>query len=603
MANASKLPTTTKGLKAAYEKYGSLKAIARALAPVGPRGEGNFNLVRNLYLKAVADGTMERLKLGGNSIAHSMAVSGGTLKVKKVRPDGRRRALKAKPVERHPDKVTRFLFSCAQNNTKLFDGWWKTLLTLKNYYHAELHISRFAYIRAGLGARGDKTNFFASVDSHGNRKGGVDPIWFDERIVPYISDNRLEIAPGLVWCGEANILPTAAKPLSGLESYTGRASSIFPHVKIAMDSIATSEVDPTKFLYTTGTVTQRNYIQRKEGLKAEFHHCYGALLVEVEPDGTWYCRQINADSEGVVYDIDIRVKGDEVVTNKPAVARRRRIPLVEGTFVEGAKWGDIHREQMDPLVEIAIWGKGGILDYLQPKHQFMDDIFDMFARNHHEMDDPHTMLSRYITGQDSVSREALRVGEFVHEAHRPWCRTVIVNSNHDRAIMRWLKDKRGQFDPVNRTFWHTLNKRVDDYMFAHRGDQPIILREAILEVLGLAKEPKGWTFLRQGDTFIICRERGGGIDNGQHGDDGPNGARGTTEGLSKTGRKINKGHDHCAAIIDSAYSTGCCLDLKNPPSYQRGPSSGSNSHIITYANGKRQIITQYGPERKAWADR
>lgn len=544
---------------------------------------------------------MAPIRVGTRSVSEvAETVKTGRRRVKKPYIGGRRRALKAVAAERHPEKVTRFLFTSAQNNTKLFEGWWKTLLTLRGFYGAQLHIARFAYIRGGLGARGDKKDYFAA------RQGGekvVEDFWFDDRITPYISDNRLEVAPGLVWCGEANIIPTAARPLSGLENYTGRASSIFPHVKIAMESVPTSEIDPTKFIYTTGTVTQRNYIQRKEGLKAEFHHCYGALLVEVDPDGNWWCRQINADSEGVVYDLDIRVKGDEVVTNRPALAKKRNIPLVDGTFLEGVKWGDIHVEQMDPLVREAIWGDGGILDFTRPKHQFMDDIFDMFARNHHEMDDPHTMLQRYLTGQDIVRDEALRVAVFAEEAHRPWVKTIFVNSNHDRAIMRWLKDKRAQFDPPNRTFWHAMNTRVDNHMIAHEGAMPIILREALLEVMGREHEPKGWTFLRQGDTFIICRERGGGIDNGQHGDDGPNGARGTTASFSKLGRKMNKGHDHRAAIHDSVYSTGCCLDLKNPPSYQRGPSSGSNSHIFTYLNGKRQIVTQWGPERKAWADR
>ena len=38
--------------------------------------------------------------------------------------------------------------------------------------------------------------------------------------------------------------------------------------------------EATKFNYSTGTVTQRNYIAKKEGLKAEFHHQYGALIVD-----------------------------------------------------------------------------------------------------------------------------------------------------------------------------------------------------------------------------------------------------------------------------------------------------------------------------------
>ena len=258
---------------------------------------------------------------------------------------------------------------------------------------------------------------------------------------------------------------------------------------------------------------------------------------------------------------------------------------------------------MDPKVRAAIWGKDGILDFLRPKYQFMDDMFDMFARNHHEVDDPYTMYQRYLTGDDGVQDEGIACCEFLEEAHRPWLETVVVNSNHDRAIERWLKDKRGHYDPRNFAFWHRMNDRMVQHMAANRGEKPIVLEETLLECWGKNRPPKGIRFLRQGDTFIICPTRGGGVDNGQHGDDGPNGAPGSTRSFAKLGRKMNKGHDHRATIKDSVYSTGCCLDLANPPGYQRGPSSASNSHVITYVNGKRAILTQWGEDRRAWADR
>ena len=410
--------------------------------------------------------------------------------------------------------------------------------------------------------------------------------------MPFISDDRREVAPGLVWCGEANILPTAARPLSGLETFTGRSSGIFPHVKIAMDSVPSGKFDPVKFNYTTGTVTQRNYIQRKEGLKAEFHHCYGALLVEVDPEGNWWCRQINADSEGTIYDLDVCVKRG--VVSRPGPGE---------SFVEGAKWGDIHLAQIDPSVRKAIWGKDGILDFLHPKYQFMDDILDFFARNHHEIDDPHSMLQRYVQRKDNVEAEVSEVAQFLTgEASRPWVNTVVVNSNHDRALMRWLKNKHVQRDPVNIAFWHKMNTRVAQRIIED-GVPPVILREAFFQVAGVNKEPKKLKFLAQDDSFIICPQAGGGIENGQHGDDGADGSRGSTAAFARMGRKINKGHDHRAAIYDSVYSGGCCCDLQNPPSYAHGPSSWSNSHTITYVNGKRAILTMWGPERKAWADR
>ena len=120
---------------------------------------------------------------------------------------------------------------------------------------------------------------------------------------------------------------------------------MLPHVKVAMESVPSGKFEATKFNYTTGTVTQRNYIQRKEGLKAEFHHCYGALLVEVDSDGDWFVRQLNADSEGTLHDLRLRVK-DGVVTS--------------GNVAEAIFWGDIHVARLTDMVQYLAWDNSNL---------------------------------------------------------------------------------------------------------------------------------------------------------------------------------------------------------------------------------------------------
>ena len=175
--------------------------------------------------------------------------------------------------------VHRYLFSSAQNNTHLHAGLWENLLALKKKYKAGLFISRFTYNKAALGAKAVKPGTMKASDTA--------ELWYDEKIAPFVMDQSLQVAPGLVFCGEMKILPTASRPLSGLDSYSGRQSCMIPHVKLAMDSVASGKHEATKFMYTTGTVTVRNYIQKKAGLKAQFHHCYGALLGEVNSAGDW----------------------------------------------------------------------------------------------------------------------------------------------------------------------------------------------------------------------------------------------------------------------------------------------------------------------------
>lgn len=555
---------TPKQFVSAYEKHGSIKAVAREAGV-------SYGKIHGLYEQAVAEGMMDSLPRGHKTREHLTKVIKGSLKVKKKpKPQGRRKAMVAVPLPRKAKGVTRFIFSCAQNDTKLHEGLWRNLLALSDHYGASIHIAKFSYIKRGLGARGDKHKWARKEDFQ-----SVQTMTWDDRIKPYVLDERREVAPGLVWCGEINILPTAARPLSGLEVYTGRKSGIFPHVKIALDSIACPKNDPVKFNYTTGTVTMRNYIWRKEGFKGEFHHCYGALLVEVNEDGDWWCRQLNADSEGTLYDLDVCVRNGEVTT---------------GNRVEAITWGDIHRKQLDPDVERIAWGKGGVLDTLRPKRQFCHDILDFHARSHHDLDDPHQQFLRYVRGEDNVRAEVSETAKFALSIRRDYTETVIVNSNHDRHLLRWLKDKRALHDPMNVEFWTAMNARVWSAV-REEGDFPIILREAFLEALGLPKEPHGIRFLAQDESMVICPNAGGGIECGQHGDDGPNGSRGSTMGYARVGRKMNKGHDHTARIVDGIYSAGTCRKLVVPGDYAHGFSSWSHSHIVTYPNGKRCIIT------------
>jgi len=464
--------------------------------------------------------------------------------------------------------VQRYLFTCAQNNTHLHEQTWENLLALAAYYKARLCISRFTYDKASYGRLSVKPGKTATTEESAE-------LWYDPRIAGYLVDESIVIAPGLVWCGEMNILPTAVRPLSGLESYTGRKSGIFPHVKFAMDSIASGKNEATKFNYTTGTITQRNYIAKKTGLKAEFHHGYGALLVEVDPEGNWYCRQINADSGGVLHDLTLRVEAGRVLP---------------GQRVEGISWGDIHIGTVPADVLEMNWGKGGVIDVLKPKFQFMHDVLNFRSRNHHEMRDPHKMFEKYVEGTDGVVDELEAVAGFL--TVRSWrtdCQTVVVDSNHDNAMTRWLREADYRCDPKNALFF--LKAQLQVYQAIARRDKKFHVLEWAMNTLHPRGETKAIRFLRPDESFILCLDANGGIECGMHGHKGPNGARGSLFSLAKMGRKSNTGHSHSAGIIDGAYRAGVTGDFDQ--GYNIGPSSWSRTHIITYANGKRAMLTTW----------
>ncbi len=466
-------------------------------------------------------------------------------------------------------QVLRYIVTSAQNNTKVHQKFWDNLQAYAKHHSAKLMVATYSYNK---GAYGQK-----SVKHGSEHKDRSTDIWLDPSIeLHHLADQHIELAPGLVWCGEMNILPTAARPLSGFESYTGRSSGIFPHAKIAMESIASGKHEATKLNYTTGTITQRNYVQKKAGLKAEHHHCYGALIVEVDSDGKWFVRQLNADDGGTFYDLNKRVQDGKVSS---------------GHAVEGINWGDWHCDQVDEIVRnLATDKKTGMLAVLKPRHQLIHDLCNFGPRNHHNIKDPHHRFRTFINDDyrqtDDVEQELRQCSWLLMQLQdaAPKSKMVVVDSNHDNAMERWLREADYRDDPKNAVYF--LEMQLAKYKAIRRGDANFHLIEHALKDMSFT--PKGTKFLRPDESFLLC----GQVECGMHGHLGPNGSRGNPVALARISRKANTGHTHSAGIYDGLYvaGTSSLLDLF----YNIGPSSWSHSHIITYPNGKRAIITMWG---------
>lgn len=463
-------------------------------------------------------------------------------------------------------KIKRYILTSAQNNTYVHNEVWKNLLALAKHYDAEILVGTYSYNQNAFGELSVKRGKKAEYEHD---------LWYDPKLADHFCDHRKQLAKGLVWCGEYNALPTAVNPLAGLESYSGRQSAIFPHAKLAMRSIATMQDAGTKLNFTTGTVTQKNYIQKRAGTIAEFHHVYGALLVEVNHAGNWWVRQLNADTEaGTIQDLDVLVK-DGVVTT--------------GNRVEAITWGDLHATFADDkVVEASL----EMLDALRPKYQFLHDVLEGSSINHHVKDNPHFKFWNWLRGLHRVDEEFRRTAAVIDRYARPFAKTVVVDSNHDDPwIQRWLREYDYRKDPPNAE----LFLKAQDYLYAQirAGKMPrdVNMTEWGLKQLGLKSDPR---FLIADESFLICGDK---IECGMHGHLGPGGRFGSPENLSKMGRRSNTAHTHHAGIYDGLYVAGTSTKFRWD--YNRGPSNWTHSHIVTYPNGKRAIITIYADKWRA----
>ncbi len=206
------------------------------------------------------------------------------------------------------------------------------------------------------------------------------------------------------------------------------------------------------------------------------------------------------------------------------------------------------------------------------------------------------MFKRFAERKESVRREVQDVRSFLEYALSGGdSQGIIIPSNHDRFLDRWLAEHDGRRDPINAQFWSELNADVINYIAEHK-EEPNYLKLA-LEMCG-GDLPDYVHILNGGDSFVICPKHGGGIECGMHFDLGPNGIRGAAGAFAKLGRRSNGGHSHSATILDGAWQAGTKSKLLLP--YNRNaPSSWSHSDIITHENSKRQMVTFFGGKWRA----
>ncbi|GAB9153301.1 hypothetical protein [Bradyrhizobium diazoefficiens] len=460
-----------------------------------------------------------------------------------------------------------FIFTGAQNDAPIHEEFWANLLAYADFLNAKIVVGPWTY----------ETQWWAENNPTARA--------YATELSPYLCFGQMKIGDNFVFCGEMNTLPTASQPISDLVTYSRGRWAVFPHAKRQLKSVPSTDPNVQAHqVMTSGAVTRPKVIPRKAGVKSIFHQVVGATVVQFDDEGDVFCRQVSASDDGSFYDLDARVANGEVTT---------------GHRVRAITFADIHVRKLDPANTMATFGwdmrgnvakyRNSVVDVLNPEHMIYHDIFDNEPGNHHHVGDNAYSYEMAIRGRDSLECEVLQCGDFLLRTLGEDRLGIVAEGNHDLALEKYAREGRYRNHGINVRFGLQLEDaylgHVEARSHALDNDLPVP-RFSLLEHAVRLKYPQ------LGDKIEWCHDGYSrlidGIEVGNHGFRGANGAKGTVAGFARMGRKMTIGDKHSPEINEGVYVSGA-MNLRH--GYNKGPSGWAVSHVIQYADGKRALIT------------
>lgn len=481
--------------------------------------------------------------------------------------------LRAAPIA--DSRYRRYIFTGAQNDAELHKPFWENLKAYAAHINAEIIVGVWTYETQWWSENNPVARSYAS------------------ELADHLCFGQLEIGSDFVFCGDVNILPTAKRPLQGLRTHSRGRWGVFPHSRLQLQSIpSTNPAKQSAQIMTTGACTKPKVIPRLAGNKAIFHHVIGATLVEFDEDGDLFCRQLNADSDGSFFDLTNHVTYGHVYKGLP---------------VKSVVAADLHIAKLGVKNCRAVFGfdaQGSnrvftsMMSMLQPEYLFIHDGHDQEIGSHHRVGDGHFNFMLAMRNRTSIEDEVRRFGHFLMLLDNKSRKTVVVESNHDLAFTRYIKEGRYRNDGINALFGARLEVAELEYQqrvaFALDHELPTprfsLLEHAVRSLFGMtALAHVEWAY--DGYSYVV-----GGVECGHHGFRGANGSHGTPEGFSEMGSKMTIGDKHTPQILDGVYVAGA-MELQQ--GYNKGPSSWAVAHVVQYANDKRAIVTMQNGKWRA----
>ncbi len=351
--------------------------------------------------------------------------------------------------------------------------------------------------------------------------------------------------------------------LTGLRRIGERERSmIVAATKQFIEYVPVLNSDSNHALISTGALTTPEYLSTDRYMSlrtawlANQDHELGGIIVEIEDEKFFHFRPFQAAADGSFIDLGTKYSSKDAE---------------DGIRPEAIVLGDIHVGSIDRNVFKTT---NQILKELRPKRLFFHDIFDGVSCNPHSS--MQNLTKAKINDKLSIEGELTLVGKYLTEMKRRHSYVeefIVVRSNHDLFLDRYLESGDYIQDPVNFKICHELALKK------YNGEIPL---EAGLLMLGF--DLSKITFLDEDDSYKVE-----GYECGQHGHRGLNGQR--NPGNSSLEIAFGKGifgHSHTGGKLRKIFRVGTSTRYKL--GYNKGASSWTHTLGIVNPDGSAQLV-------------
>lgn len=314
-------------------------------------------------------------------------------------------------------------------------------------------------------------------------------------------------------------------------------------------------------LMTPGAVTVSNYdtdkiLSQRCSALAELDHVCGAIIVEIEDENIFHFRGVTSNADGSFTDTGVKFYPDG-----------KACTITSGiTMVLGDSHTGSHDEKL--LIKIL-----EIIDKMQIDTLILHDVFNATSISHHIANKFIEKAIRDEDGKLSLKDELQNLTNYLKVLKSHVKELVIVDSNHDRHLERYLQEQR-YVDDIQ-------NIRIASKLIEPCLDGKNVVQYAVEEIFNFKDPNVKW--LKVDESYKKY-----GVELGIHGDLGANGGKGNIRTYRDYIGNCVVGHSHSGCILDEAYSVGTTSELRQ--GYNKGLSNWTRTCCLIYPDGTKQLV-------------